>query len=270
MRNYLIFFTAGLSIFMNAIDATVIAVAFPNFTETPYQCPLVGVDDLDILHRRHDDNAPGGKSERQLRPQEALHRFPLALHRQLPSLRHCARYLFSYSLQAPSGHRRGLLSSYRLGHRERSLPGGPRSGNRPFCKHLRHRGRRGPNLGGWIVSQYSWRYIFYINVPIGVLLIISTMVLLKESVTVTRPRIDLAGVALMSGSLLALMLGLNFIAESFTLLIVLFSVLLFFASVLLAVLFLRQEKRRKSRSSTQPCWSRRPSLRRTCRTSSSE
>ncbi len=101
----------------------------------------------------------------------------------------------------------------------------------------------GPNLGGWIVSQYSWRYIFYINVPIGVLLIISTMVLLKESVTVTRPRIDLAGVALMSGSLLALMLGLNFIAESFTLLIVLFSVLLFFASVLLAVLFLRQEKR---------------------------
>jgi Major Facilitator Superfamily len=26
----------------------------------------------------------------------------------------------------------------------------------------------GPNLGGWIVSQYSWRYIFYINLPIGI------------------------------------------------------------------------------------------------------
>ena len=27
----------------------------------------------------------------------------------------------------------------------------------------------GPNLGGWIVSRYSWRYIFYINLPIGAL-----------------------------------------------------------------------------------------------------
>ena len=32
MRSYLIFFTAGFSIFMNAIDATVVSVAFPSFT----------------------------------------------------------------------------------------------------------------------------------------------------------------------------------------------------------------------------------------------
>src|SRR5262249_9146276 len=27
----------------------------------------------------------------------------------------------------------------------------------------------GPTLGGWITDSYSWRWIFYINIPIGVL-----------------------------------------------------------------------------------------------------
>ena len=27
----------------------------------------------------------------------------------------------------------------------------------------------GPTLGGWITDNYSWRWIFYINVPISIL-----------------------------------------------------------------------------------------------------
>ena len=27
----------------------------------------------------------------------------------------------------------------------------------------------GPTLGGWITDNYSWRWIFYINVPVGIL-----------------------------------------------------------------------------------------------------
>ena len=27
----------------------------------------------------------------------------------------------------------------------------------------------GPTLGGWITDNYSWRWIFYINVPVGLL-----------------------------------------------------------------------------------------------------
>ena len=30
----------------------------------------------------------------------------------------------------------------------------------------------GPTLGGWITDNYSWRWIFYINVPIGILAVL--------------------------------------------------------------------------------------------------
>jgi MFS transporter, DHA2 family, multidrug resistance protein len=30
----------------------------------------------------------------------------------------------------------------------------------------------GPVAGGWLTDNYSWRWVFYINVPIGILAII--------------------------------------------------------------------------------------------------
>ena len=30
----------------------------------------------------------------------------------------------------------------------------------------------GPTLGGWITDSYSWRWVFYINVPVGILSLI--------------------------------------------------------------------------------------------------
>ena len=29
----------------------------------------------------------------------------------------------------------------------------------------------GPTLGGWLTDQYSWRWAFYINIPVGILAI---------------------------------------------------------------------------------------------------
>jgi DHA2 family multidrug resistance protein len=38
----------------------------------------------------------------------------------------------------------------------------------------------GPTLGGWITDNYSWRWIFYINVPVGILSLILTYFIVED------------------------------------------------------------------------------------------
>jgi DHA2 family multidrug resistance protein len=38
----------------------------------------------------------------------------------------------------------------------------------------------GPTAGGWITDNYSWRWIFYINIPIGILCIFFTRIVLED------------------------------------------------------------------------------------------
>ena len=38
----------------------------------------------------------------------------------------------------------------------------------------------GPTLGGWITDNYSWRWIFYINVPVGIISLLLTARLIED------------------------------------------------------------------------------------------
>src|SRR5271168_188318 len=38
----------------------------------------------------------------------------------------------------------------------------------------------GPTLGGWLVVNYDWRYIFYVNIPVGLLSLVSCWFLVKD------------------------------------------------------------------------------------------
>jgi MFS transporter, DHA2 family, multidrug resistance protein len=38
----------------------------------------------------------------------------------------------------------------------------------------------GPTLGGWITDNYEWRWIFFINIPVGILSLILTSLLLQD------------------------------------------------------------------------------------------
>jgi EmrB/QacA subfamily drug resistance transporter len=66
----------------------------------------------------------------------------------------------------------------------------------------------GPLAGGLIVDHFSWAWIFWLNVPIGIVTIIGLATFLHESVETQRARIDYLGASLFCisiGSLLALL-----------------------------------------------------------------
>lgn len=66
----------------------------------------------------------------------------------------------------------------------------------------------GPLLGGLIVDNAGWQWIFAINVPIGVLAFIGARIGLPESKAVKPRRVDSIGTALLTISLAALVFGL--------------------------------------------------------------
>ncbi|MGO8942154.1 MAG: MFS transporter [Syntrophobacteraceae bacterium] len=69
----------------------------------------------------------------------------------------------------------------------------------------------GPTLGGIITSNFSWHWIFYINIPIGVIGITATLrFLIGHRLTGKAQRFDLAGAGLLCGCLTCLMLGMSF------------------------------------------------------------
>jgi EmrB/QacA subfamily drug resistance transporter len=63
----------------------------------------------------------------------------------------------------------------------------------------------GPVVGGWLVTDVSWRWIFYVNLPVGVTGFVIGMLFLREHREPTAGRFDLPGFVL-SGAGLALVL----------------------------------------------------------------
>ena len=65
----------------------------------------------------------------------------------------------------------------------------------------------GPVVGGAVVDGFSWQWIFWLNVPIGIALIPAALAMLSESRGPNRA-LDLPGVALASSGLLGVIFGI--------------------------------------------------------------
>jgi EmrB/QacA subfamily drug resistance transporter len=66
----------------------------------------------------------------------------------------------------------------------------------------------GPLVGGAITSGIGWRWIFFVNVPIGVMAIVVTLTKIQESKDPNTRKVDWIGVVSFSGALFMLILAL--------------------------------------------------------------
>jgi len=69
----------------------------------------------------------------------------------------------------------------------------------------------GPVLGGWLTDNYSWRWVFYINIPVGVVCMIMTKLFIFDPPYIRRTssRIDYWGIGMLAVGIGALQIVLD-------------------------------------------------------------
>src|SRR6201991_1887693 len=67
----------------------------------------------------------------------------------------------------------------------------------------------GPVLGGWLTEAYSWRYVFYINLPIGALAFFGMTTFLKETPRDATTNLDWFGFGTLSLAIGAMQVALD-------------------------------------------------------------
>jgi EmrB/QacA subfamily drug resistance transporter len=244
MHRYLIFISVGLGLLMYTIDSTAVAVAFPNFIKEfdtdvlwaawTISIYLVAVTSVMPLMGNLSDNF--GRKKVYLISLILFTASSLACG-LAPNIYALVAFRFLQGVGGASflPTAAGIVSDQFPEHRERAVG--------LFTSIFPIGGIVGPNLGGWIVSRYSWRFIFFINLPIGISLIALIMILLEDSEGLSRPHIDFVGASFFFGAILFLMFGLNLIAESFSISSLLLTVTFLVVSFSFLYLFFRQEKK---------------------------
>jgi DHA2 family multidrug resistance protein len=67
----------------------------------------------------------------------------------------------------------------------------------------------GPLLGGWLTENYSWRWIFYINLPLGMISALGILVFIRDTRHTLREAFDFFGFATLSVAIGSLQLMLD-------------------------------------------------------------
>jgi EmrB/QacA subfamily drug resistance transporter len=66
----------------------------------------------------------------------------------------------------------------------------------------------GPTLGGLLVTVADWRWVFYVNIPVGIVVLVLTYLVIPDTRIERHHRFDLFGVAIATASLFCLTFGL--------------------------------------------------------------
>jgi len=244
MRRYLIFGAATLGLLMYSIDSTVVSVAVPHLIRDLNTNVLWAGWTVSIYLVAVMSAMPlmGILSDHYGRKKVYLSSLALFTASSLacglaPNIYSLVVFRFLQGIGGASflPTAAGIVSDEFIENRESAIG--------LFTSIFPIGGIIGPNLGGWIVSEYSWRYIFYINLPIGIALIGLITVLLHDGKVHSRLGIDFKGAGFFFGAIIFLMLTLNHLAENFSVLSVLLSACFLGISFFFLYLFSRQERK---------------------------
>src|ERR671933_1590976 len=71
----------------------------------------------------------------------------------------------------------------------------------------------GPTTGGWITDNLDWRWVFYINLPLGIFSLFVLPIVLPQSGQRRRAKIDYLGAVTITASVVALLLALSWVGQ---------------------------------------------------------
>ncbi|QRF22389.1 MFS transporter [Alicyclobacillus sp. TC] len=100
----------------------------------------------------------------------------------------------------------------------------------------------GPSLGGWITDTFSWRWVFYINLPFALLAILGVLFTLPKVRAEHRVKVDWLGSVLLVIGLLPILLGFTWAGSKYAWTSPV-EIILFAGGALFLVIFLIWERR---------------------------
>ena len=205
----------GLGVFMATLDASIVNISLPKISQS-FHAPLNGLVEwviiaylivigslLLILGRISD-----------LVGQKFLWAAGLTVFTLSSILCGLAPSLMSLvSFRALQGVGGGMLMAISPAMITRAFPGSERGRAMGILGLIVAAGTSaGPTVGGIITQAFSWRWIFYINVPLGIVGVIATLRLLTARLVIRweEQSFDPLGALLLAVGLCCLMLGLSF------------------------------------------------------------
>ncbi|KRL61917.1 MFS transporter [Lactobacillus psittaci] len=95
----------------------------------------------------------------------------------------------------------------------------------------------GPMLGGWIVDTLSWRWVFYLNIPVALISIVLVQIFfIDQKHHKNQSKVDLGGALTLTAGLIVMLIGIDLIgASSLGTLFVLFAAALIFFGLLIII-----------------------------------
>lgn len=245
MSRYFIFATVCLALIMAAISGTAIAVAFPVITSSFDVSLVIAGWVLSIYQLVATAAMPLAGKASDMLGRKNVFIFCLALFATgsllcaiAPNIQLLILFRFFQAIGGggfmPSAA--GIVSDQFPNSRQQAI--GLFSSIFPIGQII------GPSLGAWLTTVFGWRFIFWFNIPVAIIVLIATALLLRSEPR-KQSSIDLTGAGLFTGSIFALMIGLSEMGNIQTSMSWAVVGLLFTTSIILMVAFIRRETKVK-------------------------